>query len=138
VESEKYKNDEAVVDLVKSLDANSTVFLGTVVMEKYIKESKLEEKFVWVDVSNHTLHMSTYLHNKTKHHKEASLASIVSIKAGPPRKIDPNSDVNTANRCITINFKRGGGVDFLFATEEERNLWYETLGKIIIYSQTQL
>jgi len=136
LESEKYK--EEAVELVKTLDANSPVFMGTVVHEKYIKESKFEQKFVWVDISNHTIHMSAFLHNKTKHHKEASLAHIVSVKAGPPKKVDPQSDVVTANRCITICFKRGGGVDFVFATEEERNLWYETLGKIIIYSQTQL
>ena len=78
--------------------------------------------------------MSQYM-TKDRRHKEASLADVTSVVAGPPAKskrnsVD-NSDIPDAN-CLTINFKRGGGIDLIFKTEAERILWFSTLKKIIL------
>lgn len=75
--------------------------------------------------------------NKNRRHKEASLANVTSIIAGQPvkRKRKPQSqndaDSEDFSNCLTINFKRGGGVDFQFKSAQERDLWHENLAMIV-------
>jgi enolase len=69
---------------------------------------------------------------KERRHKEASLADVTSVVSGPPAK----SKGNTGNEilgdlCLTVNFKRGGGIDLQFKSREERDSWYNTLLKIV-------
>jgi enolase len=86
---------------------------------------------VWLNSSTRTIHMSQHM-TKERRHKEASLADVTSVVSGPPAK----SKGNTGNEilgdlCLTVNFKRGGGIDLQFKSREERDSWYNTLLKIV-------
>ena len=117
-------------------DPNCSVFEGTEVLQKFTNKSTYDTKFVWVNIHSRTIHMSQYM-TKDRRHKEASLTDVTSVVAGPPVKSKrsslsgANGDVVDAN-CLTINFKRGGGIDLQFKTETERILWFSTLKKIIL------
>ena len=116
-------------------DPNCSVFEGSEVLQKFTNKSSYDTKFVWVNIHSRTIHMSQYM-TKDRRHKEASLTDVTSVVAGPPVKSKRSSlggltDVVDAN-CLTINFKRGGGIDLQFKTESERILWFTTLKKIIL------
>lgn len=68
---------------------------------------------------------------KERRHKEASLLDVTSVVAGPPvkRKTQPATDIS--DMCLTVNFKRGGGIDLQFKSMKERDLWYDTLTKLV-------
>jgi hypothetical protein len=68
--------------------------------------------------------------SKERRHKEASLMDVTSIVAGPPIKKKPGSE-NMHDTCLTVNFKRGGGIDLQFANREIRDIWYESLLHIV-------
>lgn len=106
--------------------------------------SVLRCRFIWINLHSRTIHMSQYM-TKDRRHKEASLTDVTTVVAGPPTKFKRGSAVGSgsasaadlvATCCLTINFKRGGGIDLLFKTEEERNLWFTTLKKIILQNGT--
>jgi len=73
--------------------------------------------------------------NKERRHKEATLLDITSVVAGPPLRRKKADDKNDGSLCLTVNFIRGGSVDFEFKNVETRNLWHHTL--IAIINQTQ-
>ena len=50
---------------------------------------------------------------KEKRHKEASLADVTDIIAGPPNKCK-NLTPSHEKTCLTVQFKRGGGIDLKF------------------------
>ena len=118
--------------MVKSLDSDSSIFQGLELYQKFVNRSNFERKFIWVNISNRTIHMSTFT-NKERSHKEANLSEVTSITAGPPTIISKDEEINVNGRCLTIHFQKGGGIDLKFASEKERNNWYDTLRKIIIY-----
>lgn len=120
--------------MVKALDFDSSVLQGAEIEQKFTGKLNFEKSFVWVDISDRTIHMSNFP-NKSRRHKEANLSEVTSITAGPPIKFNKadHSDFNSC--CLTINFKRGGGVDYKFSSEHNRNMWYDTLRKIVIYSR---
>jgi hypothetical protein len=123
------------LSIVKNLDPNSPVFQGTNLDQKFTSKLTFEKRFVWVDITRRTIHMSQFF-DKERRHKEATLSEVTSLTAGPPAKLKEMNDGERSDfsgRCLTINFKKGGGVDFMFATEQERNIWYDTLRKIVIY-----
>ncbi len=71
---------------------------------------------------------------KDRRHKEASLQDITSVVAGPParyKKDGADGENIIDSKCLTINFKRGGGIDLVFKSEADRNLWFTTVKKII-------
>ena len=83
--------------------------------------------------------------NKNRRHKEASLTNVTSIVPGQPvkkkrRSISQQgeSDNDDFSTCLTINFKRGGGVDFQFKSTQERDHWYENLTKIVQQAKTNI
>ena len=80
-----------------------------------------------------TLHLSTFT-NKERRHKEASLSDVISIKAGAPERHNEEEDLG--GRCLTIVFRRGGSIDLMLENKEDRNLWYDALSKIVVYSAT--
>jgi hypothetical protein len=121
------------LSIVKNLDANSPVFQGTMLDLKFTKSADFEKKFVWIDIVDRTIHMSTFS-SKERRHREASLSEVSSLNAGLPLKLsDEQRKSSPADRCLTINFKKGTGVDLMFSTSQERNVWYDTLRKIVIY-----
>lgn len=121
------------LNIVKSLDVNSPVFQGCTLDQKFSQSLLYEKQFVWIDIVTRTIHMSKFP-NKERRHREANLSEVSSLNAGLPMKLsDEHMKNSPADRCLTINFKRSNGVDFLFSSTHERNIWYDTLRKIIIY-----
>ncbi len=74
--------------------------------------------------------MSQYM-TKERRHKEASLTDVTSVVAGPPVKRKTQFADNLNDLCLTVNFKRGGGIDLQFKTKEDRDSWYSTLLNIV-------
>lgn len=109
-------------------DQTISAFKGLMIDLKFTSKSSYEEKFVWLNSYSNTIHMSQIV-SKEKRHKEASLADVTSLVAGPPNKCKGLTPAHEAV-CLTINFKRGGGIDLKFSTEEVRDLWYRTLRKL--------
>ena len=72
--------------------------------------------------------------NKERRHKEATLLDVTSIVPGPPSK--PTKKPVDGQTCLSLNFSRGGSVDFMFKTPEQRNLWLVTLSAIIKQNET--
>ncbi len=75
--------------------------------------------------------MSNFI-SKDRRHKEANLSGVISIIAGPPLKTSEKNITELAPRSLTINFEVGGGIDLIFYTESSRDLWRDTLKKIIL------
>ena len=118
--------------LVKTIEVNSPVFQGVNLLQKFTNSDKFEPRFVWVDFTSHTIHLSTFKNNKDRRHKEANLADVVSLRAGLPNKVPKEQfDQDLTGKCMTISFKRGGNVDLMLDTTESRQLWYNTLRKIV-------
>jgi hypothetical protein len=72
--------------------------------------------------------------SKDRRHKEASLADIITIIAGPPEKFRHSSDITATldfRLCLTVNFQRGGGIDLKFKSEEERDMWHKVLNRLV-------
>ena len=121
--------------LLKAIDVNSQVFQGASILQKFTHNDNLEQRFIWVDFTNHTIHLSTF-ENKERRHKEANLADVISLKAGLPTKIAKQSDTGEMeDKCMTLNFKRGGNIDLMLDSKESRNLWYHTLRKIVEHAK---
>jgi hypothetical protein len=88
-------------------------------------------RFVWLNSTSRTIHMSIHM-TKERRHKEASLADVTSVVAGPPVKKKTQSTTDTTGElCLTVNFKRGGGIDLQFKSREDRDMWYRTLLSIV-------
>ena len=68
---------------------------------------------------------------KERRHKEASLSDVTSVVAGPPAKKKADTVENVSDLCLTVNFKRGGGIDLQFKCKEDRDVWYNTLLHIV-------
>ena len=111
-------------------DQTSSPFKGLMIDLKFTSKSSYEEKFVWLNSYSNTIHMSQTV-SKDRRHKEASLQDVTSLVAGPPNKCKGLTPAHE-QVCLTINLKRGGGIDLKFGSEEVRDLWYETLLKLTV------
>ena len=69
---------------------------------------------------------------KERRHKEASLEDVTDVVAGPPSKLGNNSKSIDGNVCLTIQFKRGGGIDLKFSSSKNRNEWFDLLHRILM------
>lgn len=122
----------------EDFDYSSKVFRGTQVYLKFTSKSEYEKKYLWISLQTNTLHMSQYM-TKERRHKEANLIDVVSVLRGPPIKFrqglhlsDSNIDDNfLRNMCLTINFKKGGGVDVMFTSMADRDEWFDTVSKLM-------
>lgn len=101
--------------------------------QKFTNTSSFDKRYIWVNYETRTLHMSQH-ESKEGRHKEASLADIKSLETKPPtklrKKIETEPDLKD-DLYLTINFMRGGSIDLRFKTTAERNLWYNTLLKLV-------
>ena len=50
--------------------------------------------------------------------------------AGPPVESKTMSETDK-RKCLTVNFKRGGGIDLRFESEKTRNEWNDILEKLV-------
>jgi len=68
--------------------------------------------------------------SKERRHKEASLTDVTDFVLGMPKRFKEGL-VPIPEHCLTVVFKRGGGIDLKFDTENTRNIWAETLSRIV-------
>lgn len=84
---------------------------------------------MWLNAHTKTIHMSQHM-SKERRHKEASLTDVISVVAGEPVKRRA-SDTCLKDTCLTINFRRGGGIDLQFTSQEQRDIWYDALCTVV-------
>ena len=106
-----------------------TVFEIHELEQKFTSKQLYEKKFVWLQLASHSIHMSEYP-SKDRRHKEASLSDVTDILHGLPKKykegLIPQKDF-----CLTVVFKRGGGIDLKFDNKDICNIWYNALQTIV-------
>eukprot|EP01036_Dinobryon_divergens_P028017 gene28017-36898_t len=121
-------------DVLHTFDLNSSVFIPSLLEQKFSNKSSYEIKYAWINISARTLNLSDHP-SKERRHKEAGLTDVISVIAGPPDKYKPRggdaANVNP-NQCLTIKFVRGGGIDFKFKTKDERDIWYEVISGLVM------
>jgi hypothetical protein len=118
---------------LKEFDPNSSVFKGCVVDQKFTNKSSFEPKFAWINPTTRSINLSEHMSTQRRH-KEANIADIVTVVAGPPEKYRPPSEVSSNldfRSCLTVNFHRGGGIDLKFNSEAERDEWCKVLTKMV-------
>lgn len=118
---------------LNGIDLNCSIFNGIELGQKFTSKYVYEKKFVWVHLKNKTIHMSQYM-TKDRRHKEASLTDVTDIVSGPPSKLKQSPTKENEIRgeeCLTVAFKRGGGIDLKFNSQSERDKWFDTLTKIV-------
>jgi hypothetical protein len=111
-------------------DQNLAPFTGCEVLQKFNNNTAYNKRFVWLNSTSRTIHMSQHM-TKERRHKEASLSDVTSVVAGPPAKKKADAVDNVSELCLTVNFKRGGGIDLQFKSKEDRDVWYNTLLHIV-------
>lgn len=123
------------LESTREFDQNQPVFKGMVVQQKFHGKSTYDPRFAWINLKNRSLCLSEF--NSTEHrHKEASIADIVGVVAGPPKKFKAMpQDVLDPNCCLSIMFVRGGGIDIRFTNREDRDMWSRVLMRLISHQQ---
>lgn len=111
-------------------DQNLAPFTGCEVLQKFNNNTAYNKRFVWLNSTSRTIHMSQHM-TKERRHKEASLSDVTSVVAGPPAKKKAEAVENVTDLCLTVNFKRGGGIDLQFKSKADRDVWYNTLLHIV-------
>ena len=111
-----------------SYNFNLSIFKGLAVDQKFTNSSTFEKKFIWVNYETRTLHMSQHM-SKEGRHKEASLIDVKSLSTNTPTKLKRGE--SSDNHFLTIGFVRGGSIDLRFQTTYERDIWYNTLTKMV-------
>ncbi len=99
------------------------------VEQKFTSKMLYEKKYIWVNLAGRSIHMSEHP-SKERRHKEASLTDVTEVVCGIPKKFKEGL-VPVPEHCLTIVFKRGGGLDLKFDSENTRDIWAETLNKIV-------
>jgi hypothetical protein len=116
----------------KQFDKDSPVFKGMIVDQKFFSKSSYDTKFIWINLKSRTLCLSEH-NTRDRSHKEASLADVTGVIAGPPERykapISPNGEPVKINHelCLSVKFVRGGGIDLKFQSFDDRMLWYNTM-----------
>ena len=124
------KDDEALLNDI-DFDQKFKVFQGQEVFLKFSSKRDYEKKFLWIHTKTKTIHMSTHT-SKEKRHKEASLADVTDVVTSIPLKV-PAAGAPAENLCLSINFKKGGGIDLLFSSQADRDQWYRVLSKLVVF-----
>lgn len=116
-----------------SYDPTSGVFEGLELLQKFTNKSSYDTRFIWINIQTNTMHMSQYM-TKDRRHKEASLYEVTSVVEAAPEKVKSTTVVDL-DLCLTINFKRGGGIDLVFKNPQDRDEWSSVLRMIIANNQ---
>lgn len=121
-------------------DKDSPVFKGMVVEQKFFSKSTYDPKYVWVNLKSRTLCLSEH-NTRDRSHKEASLADVTGVIAGPPERykapLGPDGSAVKPNYelCLSVKFVRGGGIDLKFQSAADRDVWYNMMVRIIAQQQ---
>lgn len=118
------------------INLDSSVFQGISLDWKFVSKLTYEPRFVWVTLITQTINISRHV-SKERSHKQADLNDITSIVAGPPTRYRRTSNSNDneildTKICLTINFKAGGGIDLKFPDDISRDIWYQTMNRIVV------
>ena len=106
------------------------VFDGTQLEQKFTSKKSFEKKFVWVNLSTRSIHMSEHV-TKERRHKEASITDITGVEIGLPKVAAEKGGGDNPDLGMTIVFKKGGGIDLHFSNKETRDIWYDTMKALI-------
>ena len=106
-------------------------FLAISYSSYYLLTFSTPFRFVWVNALDDTIHMSQHM-SKDRRHKEANLDDVTSVISGLAPKLIPDGDKQQLphEKLLTINFKKGGGIDLIFNTERERDEWHDAIQRI--------
>jgi len=116
------------------LNLYSNVFSGAEVLQKFHNSVQYTSRFVWLNAVTGTIHMSQHM-SKDRRHREANLAEVTDVVVGPPAKrkqLEGEDESIYSKNCLTINFKKGGGIDLQLKSEVERDEWLDALTKILL------
>lgn len=115
-------------------DMTLPVFRGMVLQQKFHNKSTYDTRFAWINLQSRALCLSEY-NSTSRRHKEASLADVTGVIAGPPEKYktakNPEAPQPNWDTYLSVKFIRGGGIDLKFDTREERDLWCRILLRLI-------
>lgn len=131
---------QEIVNANGSLIAESASFCQNVteVLQKFANGTSYKKRYIWIEIGSSTIHLSDYS-SKERRHKEASLLEATSVDAVPPARrkrasVGPGESSDglfDEESYLTISFQRGGGVDLLFKSKYERDMWMQTLQTLI-------
>ncbi len=124
------ENKDTVISNTINLD--SFVFKGIEVQQKFTEKPNYENRFLWINRNCQLIHMSRYI-TKERKHKEANLTDITKMTCGPPQSTPTNIQEfeNFYELCLTVSFKKGGGIDLMFESKAQRDEWYLTVKKLL-------
>jgi hypothetical protein len=111
--------------LIKSSTKYFHVVDGCAARTKFTTKYIYDDRFIWIDITDRTIHVSHYM-SKSREHKEASLLDVIKINKILPNRCSNKKNINI-DCCITIEFERGGSIDLLFENSTLRDSWFEVL-----------
>lgn len=106
-----------------------SVIEGCIVQLKHADRESYSDKFIWIDITDLTFHLSSF-NMKAKRHKDASLMDMRGVATELPLKVRPDKVEHLhPAKCMTITFRKIG-LDLIFDDCEQRDAWYEVLALI--------
>lgn len=125
-------------DAATDFDRSLPVFTGMIVRQKFHNKASYDRRLAWIKLEARTLCLSEY-DSTLRKHKEARIADITGLIAGPPEKFKTTAaerDSFTTNPdawdCfLSVKFQRGGGVDLRFDSRAQRDMWLDTLTRLL-------
>ena len=118
-------NNDIFIRRIKSNPKYFHVLDGCSAGTKFTGKTSYDEKYLWINVDDKTIHVSPFT-NKNKEHKEASMLDIIKVSKCFPKRYSNKNKLNI-DCCITIEFERGGSIDILFENSALRDSWFEVL-----------
>lgn len=127
---------------LREFDRSLPIFKIKAIKQKFHGKSTYDKRYAWIKLESRTICLSEFSSSQRKH-KEARIAEITGVFAGPPEKIKlPSSeaanimDTESWDRYLSVKFDRGGGIDLLLDTKAERDMWFQTLLSLLSQQET--
>ena len=89
---------------------------------KFTSKELYESTRIWLQVESGSIHMSQF-DDKKKSHKEANIADMKEVVNGGPKRPKPGDPLypSDINKCATVRFVKGGGIDIIFDSQKDRD-----------------
>lgn len=123
-------SSEESADRIYDDPKRKCVFEGTQLEQKFTSKKLFDKRFVWINLSTRSIHMSEHV-TKERRHKEASIADIIDVTLGLPKIPAQTGGGDNPDLGMTIVFKKGGGIDLHFSNKETRDVWYDTVKSLV-------
>lgn len=115
------------------IDRSLPIFKIKAIKQKFHGRSAYDKRYAWIKLESRTICLSEFSSPQRKH-IEARISDVIGVFAGPPEKIKfPKSEAenmmkNESWDCyLSVKFHRGGGIDLLLDSKQERDMWLNTL-----------